>query len=292
LTIKKQHGREAVAIAALYRRLSFQDSTNDVFPENSILRLNHKFRDCFNGFDFCLKKDDNNEITGIAWQTGFMRNNFSRYGSYASIDACKRDYCSCGLHYMSVSLRRADGSICVAIEALVESEDIATYSWMWSCLFLMSDDNMSREDVRVVAADQMIKQKNLTEDFNLPNAELIMDRWHLKNKNFQENFKGHHEVIKGSLNELLLAESESEFNDTCKKIEQKLISLGASNQELAYLDTISKKRRHLATYELNSMRCSFGLLGSTASENNHSSINLSYIFSKFFTQWVRYPLPL
>jgi hypothetical protein len=155
----------------------------------------------------------------------------------------------------------------------VESEDIATYSWMWSCLFLMSDDNMSREDVRVVAADQMIKQKNLTEDFNLPNAELIMDRWHLKNKNFQENFKGHHEVIKGSLNELLLAESESEFNDTCKKIEQKLISLGASNQELAYLDTISKKRRHLATYELNSMRCSFGLLGSTASENNHSSIH-------------------
>ena len=137
-----------------YRRLSFQDSTNDVFPENSILRVNHKFRDCFNGFDFCLKKDDNNEITGGAWQTGFMRNNFSRYGSYASIDACKRDYCSCGLHYMSVSLRRADGSICVAIEALLESEDIATYSWMWSCLFLMSDDNMSREDVRVVAADQ------------------------------------------------------------------------------------------------------------------------------------------
>ena len=100
----------------------------------------------------------------------------------------------------------------------------------------------------------MIKQKNLTEDFNLPNAELIMDRWHLKNKNFPENFtKGHHEVIKGSLNELLLAESESEFNDTYKMIEHKLMSLGSSNQELAYLDTLSKKRRHLATYELNSI---------------------------------------
>ena len=53
-----------------------------------------------------------------------MRNNSSHYGSYTSIDACKREYC--GLHFMAVSLRRADGSICIAIEALVvESEDIA-----------------------------------------------------------------------------------------------------------------------------------------------------------------------
>ena len=136
------------------------------YPKNSIVSINDIFKSTDPYFDYCLDVScETGTIKGIAWQTGAMRrNNFSRYGSYISLDVCKRDYCTLGLYYISVSLWRADGSICLAIEALVETESIPTYRWLINCLFVISANDMTRESIRIVAADQAISQKNVTDD--------------------------------------------------------------------------------------------------------------------------------
>ena len=257
------------------------------YPKNSIVSINDIFKSTDPYFDYCLDVSrDTGTIKGIAWQTGAMRNNFSRYGSYISIDVCKRDYCTLGLYYISVSLRRADGSICLAIEALVETESIPTYRWLIKCLFEMSANDMTRESIYIVAADQAISQTNITNDFLLPNANLIMDWWHLENKNFPENFKGgRYDQIKVLLKNLLTARSDLEFVSVKEKISSGLRALSAPPVEHNYLEAMCNKRRYFSQYKLNETFCSFGLHGSTASETNHSSI-----FSHFGDEYHEHPV--
>ena len=208
----------------------------DDFPPNSIVSINELWKDMDDTFDYRIDVDnEDGSIRAVCWQTGAQRNNFSRNGSYISIDACKRDYCSSGHEYVSVSMRRADGSVCLAIEALVESETIEAYAWLINQLFEMCNKDMKREHIKVVAADQFVTQKHVTERLGLPNAILIMDWWHLKNRNFPDNFERHrYSQIRSDLENLLLAQSENRFYESYRKIEKILTEMKAPPKEFNY----------------------------------------------------------
>ena len=115
----------------------------------------------------------------------------------------------------------------------------------------------------------------ITQDFGLVNAKFIPDQWHLL-KAVKDYLRPHlYDKVAPFLKGMVDAKTESEFKCSADTFMVTLTQNKATADQLSYADEnlIKKRTRWLyVQYELDKIPGSFGRHGSSASEQNHSSI--------------------
>ena len=235
-------------------------------------------------FDYYIVKCSvRNIVLAVFWMTGAMRDDFDRYGAYLGVDLCKKEYNSHLMPYISAMIVRDNRSIGPVIEGLVigDSHDWAKH--MIDALIKMASKR-TREEILVLSGDGAYSQDTVTNVFFLPNAVFILDRWHLTQAHFIENFPVNRlNTLKPLLMNLVQAESEYDFDNAFEEAKRVLRTLpNYKAKEMLYLQKLHATRKTFANYALRSIPGSFGFIGSSCSEENHASI-LSHLGKLYFS---------
>ena len=243
-------------------------------PRSTIIEMNQVYKINDSGFDFAVHTNGEGEIIAIFWQTGAMRDAFDRYGSYCCVDAMLRTLNTSGLPYLAIVVFDEHGMMLRALEGLVFTESMLGYRFAFDDVVDMAGKR-SKEDILVVAGDLFFNQNMVTNDFGLPNAIYVADQWHLILA--VQKFMGPviFEAINLFFRGMITANSENNFQISARDLIKILNEKNANANQLGYARTnlIDRETRWLyAQFELDDIEGTLGRHGSTASEQNHSSI--------------------
>jgi len=257
-----------------------KDDLNSECPDlesgNTIDSLNRIYKGSDDTFDYRLQLDNKGMINGIVWMNGAMRDAFDRFGTMINLDAMKHSFNTHLLPYISVTMRRDTDNLSIACEGLVAMEDKDAYAFLLRSLFEMTVTR-KRSEVLVVAGDGFFNQSMMKNNFELPNAMYLQDHWHLTNRNLPDNIaKYRFDKVKQELTGMVYAKNETIFNENYARVMTILRENNASAQEICYVEQFAKHKKHYAFYLLRLMPGSFGYLGSSIAEANHSSIHARF----------------
>ena len=91
--------------------------------------------------------------------TARMRYNLIRYGNIMFIDGQKRKYNKLNWPYIGPCIRNSDNRVGVTCEAIVTSEDIDTYTWVFKSMASI-EPRWSPSKLEIIFADKLVTKKN------------------------------------------------------------------------------------------------------------------------------------
>ena len=224
-------------------------------------------------FDYRTVSDNDEQIIGIAYQTGAMRAAFDLFGENISLDAMKKALNTSNYPYFAATVIRDDGMIDIALEAIVHKENIFAYQFLMKSMLDMAHKRTS-DQIYVITGDDFINQNMVTNDFDLPNAKFMADYYHLNESIWPNNFRAHiWDAIKTNIKSMLDAKDESNFNHAAMSANSILILNRASSKEIAYMASIVKRGPEYSLYHVQRTKGSLCRRGSQRSECQHSIIS-------------------
>lgn len=107
-------------------------------------------------FDYRIAcNNDDGSITGVIWQTGYMRENFRRFGVALFLDAMKRHMNNLHWPYLSFCVIDGDGSSASAAEGLFCEERGAAHVFGVQSMLEMSYGRTA-DEVRAIFSDAIL----------------------------------------------------------------------------------------------------------------------------------------
>ena len=100
----------------------------------SALQFLIKCKETIHGFDYRILRGKAGNPTAILYMTSRMRYNLIRYGNIMFIDGQKRKYNKLNWPYIGPVIKNSDNRIGVTCEAIVTTEDIDTYTWIFNSM--------------------------------------------------------------------------------------------------------------------------------------------------------------
>ena len=184
------------------------------------------------GFQYQFLQNNLGTITGCVWQTAVMRDNFDRFGAYICIDAMKRQINTLDWLYISVVMTNELNNVCVACEAILYTERIEGYKSIIQFI-LDNSDKRTKEDIYVLAADDIIEQRVVKETLDLPNDTYMTYAYHLFNGTLPNRFEAEvYSLIKNDLKKMCYSKSESIFEQSFSNAMKSLKDSGRLNANL------------------------------------------------------------
>jgi len=218
-------------------------------------------------FTFALMKDDESRYIGACWMTGNMRANFELYGSYISLDMCRRELTRNNWSYVAVTTLNEFRRNVICIEGLFFYENEASYAFVCNSLTNMAPGRSSSK-VFAFAGDGFFSQETVT-SLGFVNASFIHDRWHLL-ESIKTKFGPIYSQVKAHIHDMIYAETALQFDDSIRLLKSKIPS---SNGDLVeYIDGLASQKATFSKYLLEKIQGTLYLVGSSTSEQNHASI--------------------
>jgi len=242
----------------------------------TLLRYLELLKKSDDNFDYRTVSDSNEQIIGIAYQTGAMRAAFDLFGENISLDAMKKTLNTSNYPYFAATVIRDDGMIDIALEAIIRSENVFAYHFLIKSMLDMAHKRTS-DQIYVITADDFINQNMVTNDFGLPNAKFMADYYHLNESIWPNNFRAHiWDAIKAHIKVMLDAKDENKFKQAAKSADSILILNRASSKEIAYMASIVKRGPEYSLYQVQRTKGSLCRRGSQRSECQHSIISQNF----------------
>ena len=226
-----------------------------------------------NGFRYRLAIGNDGAINGVVWMTATMRSNMERFGSYICLDSMKRVLNPLKWPYFAIALKNELDYICVGCEALMLQEREDAYRFLLDSAFDMCPNRL-KEDVLVVSGDGFFNQRTLI-SWGLENAKFIADYWHLFDSGLKNHFGSEHyfRILEPNLRNIANAYSESAAFESFMLCKQQLKNMNASGGKVEeQLDKFYGERSTYALYKTRQIPGNRNRRGSSAAEQNHSSV--------------------
>ena len=217
-------------------------------------------------FLYKMGVNENDKFTGCCWQTGVMRGNYELYGHYLSLDAMRRELNTHHWCYVAGTVRNDMNESQVCIECLAIGERKDTYRFMLNSLIEFSP-GLNPTDVFVVTSDAFLDQGFINEFY--PTANFLIDRYHLIEAIKKEVTLTRWNKYQPLIYEMINAKSSATFDVALESIQ--LLHAG-DNTLTSYFEGKSNDRSTFVQYEREKFFGNMGLLGSTMSEQNNSSV--------------------
>ena len=191
----------------------------------SALKFLRECKDTIPGFDFWILKGKAGNPTELLYMTSRMRYNLLRYGNIMFIDGQKRKYNKLNWPYIGPVIKNSDNRIGVTCEAIVTTEDIDTYTWIFKSMCSI-EPRWSLSNLQILYADGLVTKKLL---LNLGITETCIlhgDFYHLYKENWPkpENFGiTVFRLIKPYLLKILLSKTKTEWDNACNQASSTLV---------------------------------------------------------------------
>ena len=100
----------------------------------SALKLLRECKSTVHGFDYRIAYSNEGRPTALLYMTSRMRYNLIRYGNIFFIDGQKRRFNTLSWPYIGPVVKNSENRNVVTCEAIVTSEDIDTYTWVFKSM--------------------------------------------------------------------------------------------------------------------------------------------------------------
>ena len=137
-------------------------------------------------FAYAIMRDDEDRPIGVVWTTKTMREHFVRFGETLSLDAQKKKRNKLSWSYLSLVVVDENHSPRATCEGLFVCEAGLHYVFLVNFLFDI-EKRRTRSTVHIIWSDGILR-KSFLEKVGLPEAQLVLDQWHLVNKIWPEYF--------------------------------------------------------------------------------------------------------
>ena len=251
---------------AMYGRIMQNDS--NVW---SALQFLSSCKKTIYGFDYRVLRSTTGNPTALLYMTSRMRYNLLRYGNIIFIDGQKRKYNKLNWPYIGPVIKNSDNRIGVTCEAIVTSEDLDTYTWIFKSMTLI-EPRWSLSKIQIIYGDGLIT-KTLLQNLGISNTCILHgDYFHLYKENWPQPqnfgivvFK----LIKAQLSTMLLSKTKSEWD---KAFEEASVLLQAHPLKLELLEKIHSDPQYYAGYVTREIVGNLHINGTAPAEQNHASI--------------------
>ena len=151
-------------------------------------------------FTFSFWKDQEGRFAGCVFMTGMMRRNLELYGSYISLDMCKRDLNDESWPYVAVTTMNEFNKVVVCMEGVLMEESEDAYNFLCKNLIEMCPGRTLNQ-YSCVAGDGFFNQ-DMIERLFCPDTKFVHDNWHLR-ESWKSNFGMLFGVVKPYLDTML-----------------------------------------------------------------------------------------
>ena len=212
-----------------------------------------------------------------------IRASLQKFGGYITLDAVKHELNKLCCPLIAPALKREDGTICVACEAIVFSECHDVYAFVVDVMFKM-EPKTKREDVLIVSADGIMNEHFFCKRLQFPNTHFIEYIWHLLNGEIPKTFYLQtFAYIKDNASAMIQAGDEEEFTCPANFFHRQVFSdVNLLSKFVELLDT----KEHCAHYIISIISGSLNVSGSTRAEQNNSSVKFIWEGNTFLVQIV------
>ena len=256
-------------------RINFNDMLLKIMSEGSstweALAFLKRCKKEIPGFDFRIRLNENNHPCALVFTTLDGRLNAIKYGELVTIDMQHRQHNNQNWPYFAPVIKDMDMKIGVLCEAMVISEDVDAYAWVFKKMVEM-EPRFDLKKIKYIFADQRITNV-LLHDLGISETCLLRgDYYHLTNEVWPQphNFGPVYMAQIGPfLRQMLLSRSEEQFDQCYADAKKYLIN---DPDKLKKLDVIKNNPSYYAGYYLRQYRGNIGVNGDASSEQNHASI--------------------
>ena len=192
----------------------------------SVLQFLKECKKSISGFDYRILRGKARNPLAILYMTSRMRYNLLRYGNIMFIDGQKRNYNKLNWPYIGPCIRNSDNHVGVTCEAIVTSEDIDTYTWVFKSMVSI-EPRWSPCKMKILYADKLVTRKLLQNLGVSQTCILHGDFYHLYKENWPkaENFGTVvYKLIKSQLSKMLTCKTKVEWDTAFKEASDKIIA--------------------------------------------------------------------
>ena len=266
--------------AAHFSRIIWEDllqkiSENEINDDfESLKYFSKELSEKCEGFSYRFAYGNNKKANGLVWMTGSMRDNFKRFGSFISLDAMKRATNTFLWPYFSVVMINELNKNCVASEGIIISERVDAYKFLVQSTIDMGQNIRNKEDIYCVSGDGFFDDNSLKQ-WGLSNAKFITDHWHLfESSSLSKSFgEYYYNIIQGDLRQMSYSNTEDMFKKYYASAKKKLKDISKNNKLIIdKLDEFASRNGNYSKFKINYILGSLERMGSTPSEQNHSSV--------------------
>ncbi len=250
----------------MYAKVMEQDSNTW-----SAIQFLKECKDTVEGFDYRVLYSAQGVPTALLYMTARMRYCLLRYGNIMFLDGQKRRYNKMNWPYIGPIIKNSNNGISVVSEAIVTSEDIDTYTWIFKAMVSI-EPRWSPSKLQIIYADGLITTR-LLKNLNIENSCILHgDYYHLFKENWpnDDNFGiVAYRLIKSYLSSMLLSTTKSEWDIAFHSASELLVDLPT---KLELLNKIHNNPSYYAGYITRLIVGNLSCNGSTPAEQNHASI--------------------
>lgn len=256
-------------------RIKFNDMLLKVMREGSstweALEFLQRCKKEMPGFDFRIRLNKANHPCSLVFTTVNGRLNSIKYGDVISIDMQHRQHNDQNWPYFAPVIKDMNMNIGVICEALVLSEDLEAYAWVFKKMVEM-EPRFDLKKIRIIFADQGVTT-SLLECLGIADTCVLRgDYYHLMREVWPQS---HNfgillmEQIGPFLSKMLLSDRKDDF-EQCY--------INATNyvkndpEKLAKLDVIKDNPSYYAGYYIRQITGNLEIKGDVSSEQNHASV--------------------
>ena len=200
-------------------------------------------------FDYRLKYDDKtNRPIGVVWMTGTMKQNWKVYGDTVFLDMQKKEFNKLGWPYFGPTMLDCESRIVQGAEAIVLEESNDMYAWVLKSMEEM-EPSRKLNSVQMMFGDCVIHD-SLLELLGISEICCVgWDVYHLIHQIWPNApmLSRHYHQIKSSLEGIVYAKSQEEFNACYKNIET---ILSPHPQALDYMNEFLNNQEKFAYFHL------------------------------------------
>jgi len=254
-------------------RVGFRDMLRKIMQESGdiweVISLLDDAKAKLPGFVYKIRRDERGHPIGILWMTAQMRRNAVLYGMIICLDAQKRQMNNLAWPYMGPTVKDGEFRPRVAAESLHIQEDLDTYAWTLKTMQELEPQFVLHE-IAIFFGDEAVTS-GLTRRLGIP-ALTCGDYYHLMKEVWPKHFGPTIWVsVKPHLEKMFCSRFKAEFDQSFEKAKT-LTGIRDNPHHLEYLRDIHGNPDRYGGYKRRAVPGNMDLMGSTAAEQNHSSI--------------------
>ena len=221
------------------------------------------------GFDYRISFDaESGRPNGIVWMTSVMKTRLLRYGHLIALNYQKRKFNKLSWPYCGPVIIDGDNEIGVIAESLNLAESIDGYTFVLSSCFDMVPQ-FDRKMIGIIFCDEFITPKLLSNLSIDGTATLQCDHWHMMNEVWPKYFGERWNIVKGPIKVMLESKTEAEWESAYQTAKQQVQGYP---DIISYIKSFYDQPEKYSGHKLRQINGNLKKLGSTAAEQNHSSV--------------------
>jgi hypothetical protein len=256
-------------------RHNFKEMLREVMQANDDTWIAEDFlkkaKEALHGFDYRIWRDDRGRPTGLMWMTPEMRRNAARYSSVVCLDAQKRQMNSSGWPYIAPVVKDSEFKVAEMCAAIVLEESTAAYCWTLNAAAQIEPE-FKLEEVKIFFGDEGVHDA-IAVELGISDTVIIHgDHYHLFNQVWPNHFSASiWTEVKPFLGNMFFSSCKETFMKEYVKA-RNLPGIRENPKHLDFLKKVYSNPKRYAGYIRRGVEGHMEMLGSSSSEQNHSSV--------------------